>query len=121
MRFFVKILTPTAELLRDYVDSVRLPAVDGMYELLPNHAPIFVALHAGDVSILQAGETERWFIERGSCYMADNQCTVMIHDVLDVSSIDKQTLIHTLKNEGESLSSTRRQLLEAQLAYIQSR
>jgi F-type H+-transporting ATPase subunit epsilon len=83
MRFFLKILTPEATLLQDHVDSVRVPAMDGAYELLFNHAPVFIALTSGKVLVTQAGEIEEWSIDGGTCHMQDNMCTVMVTRIVE--------------------------------------
>jgi len=83
MRFFLKILTAEATLLQDQVESVRVPAIDGVCELLPNHAPIFIALTSGEISVTQAGEVEQWSIDGGACHMEDNICTIMVVNVIE--------------------------------------
>lgn len=83
MRFSLKILTPEAILLQDQVDSVRVPAMDGAYELLPQHAPIFIALTSGELSVIQSGEVEQWSIGGGTCHMQDNLCTIMVTHVFE--------------------------------------
>lgn len=118
MRFFLKILTPEVELLQDHVDSVQVPAVDGMYELLYDHSPIFVALHAGPVIVRQSTETEKWFIDGGTCHMQNNQCTIVAKNVIDMNEIELSTLISELKTQRSALYSPPKcQLLEAQIAY----
>ena len=82
MRFHLKILTPDAVLLQDHVDSVQVPAEDGVYTILPDHAPIFISLQAGVIAVSQAGEVERWFIDSGTCHMMNNQCTIIVQDVM---------------------------------------
>ena len=78
MRFFLKILTPDIELFQDQVDSVQIPAIDGVYELLSNHAPIFIALQAGSIVVRKSNEIEQWLIDGGTCHMLDNQCIITV-------------------------------------------
>jgi F-type H+-transporting ATPase subunit epsilon len=85
MRLHLKILTLETVLLQDQVDSVSVPAIDGIYELLPNHAPIFITLGSGNLAVIQSGEIEQWFIDGGTCHMQDNQCTIMVHHILEDS------------------------------------
>ncbi len=118
MRFFLKILVPDNELFQDHVDSVQVPAIDGQYELLPNHAPIFIALQAGALIVRQSTETEQWFINGGTCHMQNNQCIITVKRVIDMDKIDKESIMSELnKNNDPNVSSEKRQLLEAQLAY----
>ncbi|QOL20410.1 F0F1 ATP synthase subunit epsilon [Candidatus Bodocaedibacter vickermanii] len=118
MRFFLKVLAPDLELFQDHVDSVQVPATDGAYELLSNHASIFIALQAGALIVRQSDETERWFINGGTCHMHDNHCIITVKSVIDMDKIDKESIMTELnKNNDSIVSSEKRQLLEAQLAY----
>lgn len=85
MRFHLRILTPEMVVLEDNVDSVQVPALDGLYELLPNHAPIFLALASGVVRMTQAGEVETWTIQSGTCHMENNHCTLSVVLEPDIS------------------------------------
>jgi F-type H+-transporting ATPase subunit epsilon len=118
MTFLLNILTPTVELFQDHVNSVQVPAVDGMYELLPDHAPIFIALQAGAVTVHTSIKTESWFVEGGTCHMQNNQCVFTLKGIIDMTGITKESLVAALKqNAGANFSPETRQLLEAQLAY----
>lgn len=118
MRFHLNILTPDASILQDHVDSVRVPAADGMYELLPNHAPIFLALRSGTITVRQSNETECWFIVSGSCHMANNKCTIVITEIIDMDEISVDTIETSIKdNVDPNFSNKKREILEAQLAY----
>lgn len=118
MRLHLEIFTPDAIILQDNVDSVQVPAIDGECTLLPNHAPIFLSLHAGSIVIQQSTETEHWFIDRGTCHMEDNKCTIMVQNVLDLEKIDAGCIVDALCCIVDpNFSDVKRQLLEAQLAY----
>lgn len=118
MRFFLKILAPDLELFQDHADSVQVPATDGVYELLSNHAPIFIALQAGTLLVHQSNETEHWFINGGTCHMQDNTCIITVKNVIAMEKIDKESIVLDLaSNLSSNFSNKKRQLLEAQLAY----
>ncbi len=118
MRFFLKILAPDSELFQDHVDSVQVPAIDGLYELLSDHAPIFIALQAGALVVHQSTETELWFISGGTCHMHDNHCIITVNSVIDMENVDKESIVTDLnQNVERNFSNEKRQLLEAQLAY----
>ena len=118
MRFFLKILAPDIELFQDHVDSVQIPAIDGVYELLYNHASIFIALQAGELVISQSTETEHWFINGGTCHMQENQCIITVNSLIDMDKINKESIVTDLADTlSSNFSTEKRQLLEAQLAY----
>ncbi len=117
MRFLLKILQPNRILFQDHVERVQVPSVDGVYELLLDHAPIFLALHAGALVVGQAGEFERWFVTGGTCYMKNNECVVLVRDTLDMDALKISELEKKLSDGNDTVSSEQRQLLEAQIAY----
>lgn len=116
MRFSLKILQPNKTLLQDHVDAVSVPAVDGVCELLSDHAPVFLALKAGEVLVTQSGERERWFITGGTCRMYDNECVIMVRDTVDTEGLNMSELKTELES-GKELSAERRQLIEGLIAY----
>lgn len=119
MRFFLKILTPEVELFQDHVDSVQVPAVDGVYELLYNHAPIYMALHAGAIVVKQSSETEEWFIDSGTCHMENNVCTILAKNVIDLDNVGLDSLVSELNASKSAINDPiKRQRLEAQIAYL---
>lgn len=118
MRFFLKILAPDSELFQDHVDSVQVPAVDGLYELLSDHAPVFIELQAGGLVVRQSSETEHWFISGGTCHMLDNHCVITVKRVIDMDQVDKESIVAALNNNiKHNFLNEKRQILEAQLAY----
>jgi F0F1-type ATP synthase epsilon subunit len=118
MTFALTILTPDLEIFQDHVNSVQVPAEDGVYELLTDHSPIFIALQAGAVTVHTSIKTESWFVVGGTCHMQNNQCVITLKGIIDMNDITKESLITALKhNAGANFSSETRQLLEAQLAY----
>jgi len=53
---YLEIVTPEAVVFRAEVDAVKVPAHDGEFQMLNNHAPIVSTLAEGDVKInLTAG------------------------------------------------------------------
>lgn len=117
MRFLLRILTPELDLFQDHVDSVQVPAVDGVYELLYDHAPVYIALQAGSIVVRQSSETEEWFINGGTCHMENNVCTLLARTIIDMDEVELDTLVSELNTaRTEPLSPNQRQLLEAQIA-----
>lgn len=48
---YLEIVTPEAVALRAEVDAVRVPGIDGEFQMLNNHAPIVSTLTEGEVKI----------------------------------------------------------------------
>lgn len=61
----LEIITPGKELFKGEASLVQLPGLDGLFEILNNHAPLISALKAGKVKITDAQEQTQFFDIRG--------------------------------------------------------
>ncbi|MCQ2298572.1 MAG: hypothetical protein MJZ81_00355 [Bacteroidales bacterium] len=57
----VRIISPDTTLFEGTAKLLQLPGVDGLFELLNNHAPIIAALKAGTIRMQQEEEGEKTF------------------------------------------------------------
>lgn len=58
--------------------SVRLPGVEGEFEILADHEPFIAVLKAGTVTITTADNEEKFIIKRGMVEVSQNSATVLI-------------------------------------------
>lgn len=49
MTMKIEIITPDKRLYNGDTDLVQLPGIDGLFEILNNHAPMIAALGAGKI------------------------------------------------------------------------
>ncbi len=54
----LEIITPEARIFSGEVTSVTLPGLDGMFQVLNNHAPIISSLRAGEVKMEVEGKLD---------------------------------------------------------------
>ena len=57
----VKIITPDATLYEGEAKLVQLPGIDGLFEILNNHAPIISALQKGKIRIVDNNDQTLYF------------------------------------------------------------
>ena len=74
----VRMQSPVATLFSDKAHSITLTATDGQYQILPNHAPMFLTLAKGAIVIQKSKETYRWVGEGGSAHVQNNSCTINV-------------------------------------------
>ena len=53
----LEVVTPERQVLREEVDSIQLPGIDGYFGIYPGHAPLLTELGAGALSFQKGGET----------------------------------------------------------------
>lgn len=74
----LEIITPGKELFKGEASLVQLPGLDGLFEILNNHAPLISALKAGKVKITDAQEQTQFFDIRGGVVeVLDNKVLVL--------------------------------------------
>jgi F-type H+-transporting ATPase subunit epsilon len=90
------------------VDMVIAPGVEGELGILPQHAPLITALHAGELRIKQGEEEQSFAIGGGYLEILDNQVTVLADSAEQAAEIDiaraeaARTRAERLLKEGPS-------------------
>lgn len=76
------VLTPEKEIYSGDVSSVKVPGINGSFEVLNNHAPIVAALGAGDVRILDKTGNKKLFpIRKGFIEVLDNEVSLLVQEI----------------------------------------
>lgn len=74
----LEIITPGKELFKGEVSLVQLPGLDGLFEVLNNHAPLIAALKAGKVKVSDSQNQEQFFnINGGIVEVLSNKVLVL--------------------------------------------
>ena len=72
-------LTPEKEIFNGPISSVKVPGVNGQFEILKGHAPIVAALAEGEVRILDDhGNKTSFIIEKGFIEVFNNEVSLLI-------------------------------------------
>lgn len=74
----VEIITPDENIFRGEASLVQLPGVDGLFEILHNHAPMIAALGKGQVKVKKPDNTFDYFdIDGGVLEVKENKILVL--------------------------------------------
>lgn len=74
----LKILTANSVLYSGMVKLVKLPGVNGSFEILKDHAPIISILEAGKIKIIDSEDSQQYFeISSGIVECKKNQIVVL--------------------------------------------
>ncbi len=80
----VTVLTPGREVYAGSIKSIKVPGINGQFEVLKNHAPIVSALRNGEIRILDEKGTKKVFsIEKGFIEVLNNEVSVLVQGVQD--------------------------------------
>lgn len=76
------VLTPEKEIYQGKITSVKVPGINGSFEILNNHAPIVAALGNGDVRIIDDKNEKIVFnIKRGFIEVLKNEVSLLVQGV----------------------------------------
>lgn len=72
------ILTPEKKIFEGNATGVKLPGIDGSFEILDKHAPIISALAEGQVRVNSKEGAQKFKIKSGFVEGINNQVTVLV-------------------------------------------
>ncbi|MCQ2285486.1 MAG: ATP synthase F1 subunit epsilon [Bacteroidales bacterium] len=74
----LEIITPDKEIFKGETTLVQLPGLDGLFEILNNHAPLISALRKGNVKIMDENNEPKFFeINGGVVEVVNNKILVL--------------------------------------------
>lgn len=74
----LEIITPESKLFTGEITSIKLPGMDGEFEILNNHAPIISTLSKGVIRIIDNdNNTEKFEVNGGVIEMQNNKIIVL--------------------------------------------
>ncbi|MCO5248067.1 MAG: ATP synthase F1 subunit epsilon [Chitinophagales bacterium] len=75
------ILTPEGKVFSGDVDSIQLPGIDGLFQILNNHAPLISALKEGTATVGSKDGNKTFEIKSGIVEVHNNQISVLTEGV----------------------------------------
>lgn len=82
------------------VAMVNVPGSEGVYGVLPGHAPMDTGVGAGVVEVYendQAAPSGRYFVVGGFCEVTAEYCTVMADEVEPVKDLKREQIEEEIK------------------------
>lgn len=80
----LEVLTPEKKIYSGEVYGVQLPGVEGLFEILENHAPMVAALGEGKMKLIfdKAGKSEIYHINGGFVETFNNKTSVVLESAV---------------------------------------
>jgi F-type H+-transporting ATPase subunit epsilon len=101
----LEIITPEAKIFEGDVDSVLLPGVEGDMGILPQHEALVTELKAGELQIVQNGQTQVLAIGEGFAEVTGQSVGVLTDGAVHEKDIDEQVAEAAVKRAEELLKS----------------
>jgi len=115
-----ELVTPERLLLSEQVEMVVVPGSEGLFGVLPRHAPFLSTLKPGVLEVYEGGKVkERIFVAGGFAEVTPERLTVLAERAVLVVDIDRaavETRIKALRDDlAAAKSDTERALVEVAL------
>ena len=82
---------------------VVVPGVEGLFGVLPRHAPLLAELERGIVEVYENGKiTDRIMIDGGVADVSGLSVTIMAERAIDIGAVDKVAFQEKVANANEN-------------------
>ncbi len=87
----LELVSPERLLLSEQVEMVLVPGAEGVFGVLPLHAPTLSTLRPGFVDVYKAGVvTERFFVTGGFAEVTGSTCTVLVYEAIPQATLTRE-------------------------------
>jgi F-type H+-transporting ATPase subunit epsilon len=84
----VEIVTPERRLLSAPADEAIVPGADGLFGVRPGHGALLSLMDAGELTLKDGGQTQRYFVAGGFVQVASDTVRVLADQAEPVANID---------------------------------
>ena len=100
-----ELVTPARVMTQKAVQMVVAPGLEGLFGVLPRHAPLLAGLERGIVEVHEDGRiTDRIMIDGGVADVSGESVTILAERAIDLGTADAAALKETaaVSNEAEA-------------------
>ena len=98
-----ELVTPARIMVQKAVQMVAAPGVEGLFGVLPRHAPLLAGLERGIVEVHEDGKiTDRFMIDGGLADVSAESITILAEQAIDLSTADAAVLKETAATANEA-------------------
>jgi F-type H+-transporting ATPase subunit epsilon len=98
------LVSPERELMSKDVDQVDVPGTEGLFGVLPNHAPFMSTLAPGVVKVTNGGEVTRIFVRGGFAEVTPEGLTILAEEAVPVAELKGEEIARRIRHAEEDLS-----------------
>ena len=99
----LELVTPARIMAQKQVQMVVAPGAEGLFGVLPRHAPLLAGLERGIVEVHEDGKiTDRIMIDGGIADVASESVTIMAERAIDLGTADAAVLKESAATANEA-------------------
>lgn len=99
----VTVTTPLGVQLREQVDELTAPSVEGEFGVLPGHLPLLAGLKTGVVRLVQKGSTTQFAVGPGFVQVTDGRAAILTDRFTKKADVDPVVARKELKEAEEAI------------------
>jgi F-type H+-transporting ATPase subunit epsilon len=88
MKLILEVITPTKSILKEEVDEITIPTLEGEISVLPNHANLLTKLSQGAMSVRNNNKIETFAILGGFLEVANNHVNILADHAIRANDIE---------------------------------
>ena len=100
------LVSPERELLGEEVDMVEVPGTEGIFCVLPDHAPFMSTLASGVVKVTNGSDEKRIFVAGGFAEVTPAGLTILAEEAMPVAELDKEAIAKRITLAEERAADT---------------
>jgi F-type H+-transporting ATPase subunit epsilon len=101
--FRFDLVSPERVLVSEDVAEVIVPASEGDFGMLPNHAPIIASLRPGALTVRGSGGERKYFVRGGLAEGRPEQLTVLAQRAMPLDELDSEEIAQEIQWAKEDL------------------
>ena len=117
----LEIITPDGPKLKEAVDELTAPSVEGEFGVLPMHRPMLAALATGIVTFIQGGKSQSVAVGPGFVEVANDKAMLLTDRFIRKDDIDPVRTRLELKEVDEELDNFKGDPTSAEYAELVER
>ena len=99
----LELVTPARIMAQKAVQMVVAPGAEGLFGVLPRHAPLLAGLERGIVEVYEDGKiTDRIMIDGGVADVSSDSVTIMAERAIDLGTADAAVLKESTATANEA-------------------
>lgn len=98
------LVAPEREIMSTDVDMVEAPGVEGIFGVLPNHAPFMTVLAPGVVRVKNGAEETRIFVRGGFAEVTPTGLTILAEEAIPVAELSREMIAERIRVAEEDLN-----------------
>lgn len=125
--FQFELVSPEKMLVSKPAVLATMPGTEGVFGVLPEHAPLITTIAPGIVEVCEQSEgtiTDRYFVAGGFCEVTPTSCTVLAEEAVLVADLDRPSLESEQRELAEKIAASNdndREALQKKMAIIDAK